>query len=101
MDADADAVNTLDDSVDQVGREFQFFTRIPAGGKGRSHEGAPVALLRHDHLGQHRFVELDEVAAGIAQVEQLLAEDPDDVVGHLLDDCGRPCGSRRPPTSTG
>ena len=83
MDTDADTIKPLDDPVDQFGSEFQFLTRITAGSKGRSHEGASVALLRHHHLSQHRFVELDKVAAGIPQVDQFLTEYPDDIIGHL------------------
>ena len=83
MDTDTNSVNSFNDPVDQVGSEFQFLTRITAGSKGRSHEGAPVAFLRHDHFGQHRFVELDKVAAGIAQVEQFFPQYPDNIIGHL------------------
>ena len=66
MDTDTDTIHALDDAVDQVGGELQFLARIPAGGKGRSHKGAPSALLGHHHLGEHRFVELNEIATGIA-----------------------------------
>ncbi len=66
MDTDADSFNPFNDSVDQFSSKFQFLTRITAGSKGCSHEGASIALLRHHHFGQHRFVELDKVAASIA-----------------------------------
>jgi hypothetical protein len=66
MDPDAESLNSLNDPVDQVGGKLKFLTRITAGSKGCSHEGASVALLRHHYFGKHRFVELDKVAAGIA-----------------------------------
>lgn len=56
-----DAVDSLDDPVDQIGGKLQFLARIPAGGQSRSHKGAPVAFLRHDDLSQNRLVKLDEI----------------------------------------
>lgn len=83
MHSCTDAFNTGDDTVDQLGGEFQFLSRIPAGGKGRSHEGTPVAFLRHDNFGQHRLVELHEVAAGIAEIDQFIPKNPNNVIGHF------------------
>lgn len=79
----ADPFYTGDNTVDQLGGEFQFLSRIPAGSKGCSHEGAPVTFLRHDDFGQHRLVELHEVAAGIAEVNQLIPQNANDVIGHF------------------
>jgi hypothetical protein len=45
VDPGSDAINVLDDPVDQLGRVLQLGTRIPAGGKGRSHECAAVVFL--------------------------------------------------------
>lgn len=69
MYADADTLDALDNPIEQIGGEDQLLARITAGGQGRSHEGAPVAVLRHHHLGQHRLIKLDEIAARIAQIE--------------------------------
>ncbi len=51
MDAYSYAVYTFNDPVDQVCCKFQFLTRIPAGGKGGSHEGSAVALPGHHNFG--------------------------------------------------
>ena len=66
MDTDTESFDPFNNPVYQVGSKFQFLTRITAGSKGRSHEGASIALPRHNHFGKHRFVKLDKVAAGIA-----------------------------------
>lgn len=83
MHPGADPFNTGDNTVDQLGGEFQFLSRIPAGGKGCSHEGAPVTFLRHDDFGQHRLVELHEVAASIAEVDQFIPQNSNDIIGHF------------------
>jgi hypothetical protein len=62
-------VDAFDNSVDKICGKLEFFTRIPTGRKGRSHEGTPFALPRHDHFGQHRLVKLDEVTSGIPQFQ--------------------------------
>ena len=43
VDADPGRLDPLDDPVDQFGRVFQLLTRVPAGGQGRSHEGAAAS----------------------------------------------------------
>src|SRR5689334_18610487 len=79
----ADTVDASNNAINQFGGEFQFLTRVTAGSKGRSHKGASVALLRHDHFGKHWFVELDEIAACVTQVDKLLVEDPDNIICHF------------------
>jgi hypothetical protein len=69
MDANSYPVDTLGYPVDQIRREGKLLTRVPAGGKGRSHKGASVALLGHHHLGENRFIKLNEITAGITQVD--------------------------------
>jgi len=69
MDPYPYTVNAFDNSVDKIGGKLEFFARIPAGGKGRSHEGTPFTLLRHDHFGQYRLVKLDKVTPGIPQFQ--------------------------------
>ena len=65
MDTCSDTFDTGCDPVDQFCCKFQFLTRVTAGCQGGSHEGSPLTVLRHDDLGEHRFVELDKVATGI------------------------------------
>ena len=62
-------INPFGDPVDQFSGELEFLSRVPAGGKRRSHESAPVALLGHNHLGKNRFVELDKVTSGVTKID--------------------------------
>jgi len=45
MDPYPYTVYTVDNPIDEIGGKLEFLARIPAGGKGRSHEGTPLTLL--------------------------------------------------------
>jgi len=45
MDPNAESINPFNNPIDQVGSKFQFLTRITAGSKGCSPEGAAIAFL--------------------------------------------------------
>jgi hypothetical protein len=80
MNPSPDALDAGGDPVDQFRREFQFLSRVTAGCQGCSHEGSPLAVLRHDDFGENRFVKLDKVATGVTQVDQLFPQDFDDII---------------------
>ena len=63
MKACPSTFHLLDDPVKQFRCILQFTTRIPAGGKSRSHERTPIVLLGKYDLGKHRLVELYKLAS--------------------------------------
>ncbi len=85
VDAGLHPLDPLGDAVEEPRGEQQLPGRIPGRLRhGPAHERALLDVAVEDHVGEHRLVELDEGAAGVAERHQLLAEDLHDVDGELL-----------------
>jgi len=74
VQARAKVLEALHHAVDQVHGEGQFPGRVHSGRQRRAQQIAALFGRREGDIGQHRFVELHEVASGRAQVLQFLAQ---------------------------
>ena len=83
VEAGADSLHAVHDAVQKLGGVNQFSARITAGSKGRSHECSSLRLPGMDDLGEDGFIELDEGGSGIAELDEFLAEEGHDILGHL------------------
>jgi hypothetical protein len=70
--------------IQKLGGILQLRTRITASRQGRSHEGSPLIFFGENDFGEHRLIELHELASLTHQVKKLLPEDLYDIISKLL-----------------
>ena len=83
MYARLDAVDALQGFVHQPHRHLQLVGGVAAVGQGGAHEGLGGLFAEH-HLGEGGFVQLHEIAAVVAQGDDLLAQDLHHVPGQVV-----------------
>ena len=83
VDTGLDARDALQRLVHQPDRELQLVGWVAAVGQGGAHERLGVFLAEH-HLAEDGLVQLNEIAALVAQSDYLFPKDGHDVVGEVF-----------------